>query len=116
MPRATGKGRVAAFEIMHNTPAVSNLIREGKTERITSVIQTSAKVGMVTLDDYLLRLLQQHIISGEVCLERAQNYEEMRKAIMARAVSPEEEGDVVSIGDTHKDQALGATGQPSEEY
>ena len=92
LPKASGKGRIAAFEILHNTPAVANLIREGKTERITSVIQTSAKLGMITLDDYLIMLYRKGIISGEICLERAQNYDEMRKRMMGGMEKVDEPG------------------------
>ena len=85
LPRASGKGRIAAFEIMHNTPAIQNLIRERKTNRIVSTIQTSAKLGMITLDDYLLNLYRQGLITGELCLERAQYPDEMRMKLMLHA-------------------------------
>ncbi|HOE97201.1 MAG TPA: hypothetical protein PK847_11525, partial [Candidatus Sumerlaeota bacterium] len=109
LPRASGKGRVAAFEIMHNIAAVANLIREAKTNRLTSVIQTSAKLGMITLDDYLLRLYRKGIISGEVCLERAQNYDEMRRNLMGEGIGGADAGDA-------KMEAAGATQAPVEEY
>jgi twitching motility protein PilT len=83
LPRASGKGRVAAYELLHNTPAVANLIREKKTNRIISTIQTSAKMGMITMDDYLLNLYKRGIISGEVCLERAHYPSEMREKMMS---------------------------------
>lgn len=63
--RADGPGRVAAFEIMVTTPAVRNLIREGKTHQLPSIIQTNAKAGMVTMESSLKALLQQGIISSE---------------------------------------------------
>ncbi|MCL5271063.1 MAG: PilT/PilU family type 4a pilus ATPase, partial [bacterium] len=109
LPKATGKGRVAAFEILHNTSAVANLIREGKTERIVSVIQTSAKAGMITLDDYLMMLYHKGIITGNVCLERAQNYEEVRKRMMISGIASEHhEGEktakVVAAGSAVSDE------------
>jgi twitching motility protein PilT len=52
-----GGGRVAAREILLTTPAVSNLIREGKTFQIPSIIQTSRKLGMITLNDALIDLV-----------------------------------------------------------
>lgn len=61
-------GRVPAFEILIATPAVRNLIREGKTHMIDNVIQTSADVGMVSLDTYLAKLVLQGKISEEVAL------------------------------------------------
>ncbi len=62
VPKKTGKGRVAAFEIMIMNAAISNLIRENKSFRIDSTIQTSANQGMILLDDWLFRLYQQDII------------------------------------------------------
>jgi twitching motility protein PilT len=53
-----GGGRVAAFEILLSTPAVANLIREGKTFQIPSVIQTSRRLGMVPLNDALMELIE----------------------------------------------------------
>jgi twitching motility protein PilT len=58
------KGRVAALEIMIATPAVRNLIREGKTYQIPSMIQTGKKYGMQTLDDAIMDLLQRRIIDA----------------------------------------------------
>ena len=58
MPKADGKGRAAAFEIMLMNPAISNLIRENKSFRIDSTIQTSANQGMILLDDWLFKLYQ----------------------------------------------------------
>ncbi|MCX7011652.1 MAG: type IV pilus twitching motility protein PilT [Candidatus Sumerlaeota bacterium] len=83
MPRASGKGRVAAYEILHNTPAVANLIREKKTNRILSTIQTSAKQGMITMDDYLINLYRKGIITGEMCLERAYSRDEMQTKMLS---------------------------------
>ncbi len=57
------KGRVAATEIMIATPAIRNLIREGKTFQIPSMLQTGAKYGMQTLDDSIMKLLNKKIIS-----------------------------------------------------
>ncbi|MBN1865687.1 type IV pilus twitching motility protein PilT [Candidatus Sumerlaeota bacterium] len=82
LPKATGKGRCAAYEILRVNAAVRNLIREAKTNRITSVIQTSAKQGMITLDDFLFNLYRLGMISGEVCLERAQTRSEMQKKML----------------------------------
>ena len=60
--RKIGGGRIAAFEILLATPAVSNLIREGKTYQIPSLIQTGKKEGMSTLNDYLMRLVNSNMI------------------------------------------------------
>jgi len=65
MKRIDTKSRVAALEILICTPAVRNLIREGKTYQIPSVMQTGKKYGMQSLDDALLALLQRKKISSE---------------------------------------------------
>ncbi len=63
LKRTDVPGRVAAFEIMVKTPSIQALIRDGKTFRITSDIQTGAKFGMNTLDAHLLSLYEQGVIS-----------------------------------------------------
>jgi twitching motility protein PilT len=60
-----GGGRVAAREILLSTPAISNLIREGKTFQIPSIIQTSKQLGMLTLNDALLDLVEKKEISPD---------------------------------------------------
>ena len=65
VPLERKKGRVAAFEVMHGTVAIKNLIREGKTHQITGIIQTSKKNGMVTMDDALLELYDKGYISAQ---------------------------------------------------
>lgn len=64
LPRKTG-GRVAACELMMVTPAIRNLIREGKTPQIASSMMTSAAEGSVTMDNSLIALYRSHIISAE---------------------------------------------------
>jgi len=81
LPTADRRGRVAAFEVMHGTIAVKNLIREGKTHQIESIMQTSKKFGMQTMDDALLDLYMKHKIDGAHALEFAQNQEEMEKKL-----------------------------------
>ena len=63
LKRIDKKGRIAAFEVMVTTPSIQALIRDGKTFRITSDIQTGAKYGMNTLDSHLLQLYNQGKIS-----------------------------------------------------
>ena len=77
LPRADGKGRVAAFEVMLMNAAIGNLIRKGETHKIQSTIQTSKRFGMVTLDDYLLDLVRSGVVTGEVALEAAQNRDDL---------------------------------------
>lgn len=75
--RAEGGGRVAAFEVMLMTPAISNLIRKNETAKIQSTIQTSRRLGMVTLDDYLLDLVKQRRISRDVALDASQDRKDL---------------------------------------
>jgi twitching motility protein PilT len=70
-PLKDGKGRVAAYEFMVVTPAIANLIRENKTYRIESSIQTGRKLGMQLLDDHLWELYDKDKISLEEMLEKA---------------------------------------------
>jgi twitching motility protein PilT len=77
LPKATGEGRVAALEIMISTPAIANLIRENKSFRITSDIQTGAKHGMRTLDSHLLELYTAGIIAYEEMIEKAHDPEQV---------------------------------------
>ncbi len=70
MPVASGKGRVAAFEIMYANAAIRNLIREGKSHQIPSLIQTGKKDGMITMDDAIYDLYS----SGRVSYEEAMNF------------------------------------------
>jgi twitching motility protein PilT len=66
-----GGGRVAAQEILLTTPAISNLIREGKTFQIPSIIQTSKKLGMTTLNDALLDLVEKKIVDPDEAYMKA---------------------------------------------
>jgi len=74
-----GGGRVAAYEMLVVTPAISNLIRENKTFRITSAIQTGQKVGMQLLDDHLLDLWRRDFVEKRDALFRANNQEDLAK-------------------------------------
>ncbi len=73
VPRHDKPGRVAIFEIMVNTPSIGALIRDNKTFRIQSDIQTGAKFGMVTLDSFLLDKWQAGMISEEEVRTKAQD-------------------------------------------
>lgn len=71
IPTKDNRGRVAAMEIMHSTPAIKNLIREGKTHQIISTMQTSKKNGMITMDDAIMTLLKNEKISQEQAITHA---------------------------------------------
>jgi twitching motility protein PilT len=73
MPRADKPGRVAGFEIMICTPSIKALIRDNKTFRITSDIQTGAKYGMNTLDSHLVALYEQGAINYGELITKAQD-------------------------------------------
>jgi twitching motility protein PilT len=75
LPRIDKKGRIAAFEIMISTPSIAALIRDGKTYRITSDIQTGAKYGMNTLDSHLTRLYSEGKISYGDLITKAKDPE-----------------------------------------
>lgn len=68
LPKADKSGRVAAFEIMLTNTAARNLIREGKTHQIQSIIQTGSKLGMCTMDNSLVSLYQRGLVSRESAL------------------------------------------------
>ncbi len=72
LPRADGQGRIAAFEIMVRNSAIENHIRKGETFKIGSVMQTQKRLGMQLLDDHLLELVQNSLITKDVALNSAQ--------------------------------------------
>ena len=78
---ANGKGRVAAFEVMHANPAIRNLIREAKAHQIQSVIQTSRKLGMQTMDDAIFDLYSKRIIDSEKAIAFSQDPLGMSKKV-----------------------------------
>jgi twitching motility protein PilT len=73
IPRIDKPGRVAAFEIMINTPSIAALIRDNKTFRIQSDIQTGSKWGMVTLDSFLIEKYLQGMIAREEVINKSQD-------------------------------------------
>jgi twitching motility protein PilT len=79
LPTADGQGRVCATEILVPTPAVRNLIREGKTHQIYSALQTGGAHGMQTMDASLADLVRRHKISRELAEARSSSPEELRR-------------------------------------
>ena len=75
-------GRCAAFEVMIANPAIRNLIREGKTFQIPSMMQTNRKAGMITMDDSLFELYSSRKISGETALTFAQDYQYLARKVI----------------------------------
>ncbi|MGL4789789.1 MAG: type IV pilus twitching motility protein PilT [Anaerotignaceae bacterium] len=76
LPKAQGKGRVAAFEIMLGSDAVLNLIRENKCHQLNSTIQTGSRQGMMLLDNYLAKLVTSGQVKMEDALEKVSNRQE----------------------------------------
>ena len=79
IPRKDGNGRALAMEILLNTPAVSNLIRERKLFQIPSIIQTSKQQGMVLLDNSLMDLVTRGVIDGSEAYYAADKKEQFTK-------------------------------------
>ncbi len=71
--KSDGSGRVPALEILLNTPAVANLIREGKAHQIYSVLQTNTKEGMTTMDNYIKELYLKGVITRQDALTNVHN-------------------------------------------
>lgn len=82
IPTADGRGRVAAFEVLHANPAVRNLIREGKTHQLANVMQTNRKAGMITMDDAIVQLYSEFKINREMALQFAQDPESIKNKLM----------------------------------
>jgi twitching motility protein PilT len=85
-------GRKVAAEIMVTTPAIANLIREGKTFQIRSNLQAGRAQGMQTLDQHLADLVNAGEISHQAAYDKAQNAEEMRQLIRRPLSSSERKG------------------------
>jgi twitching motility protein PilT len=83
LPTADGTGRVAACEVMIPTPAVRNLIREGKTHQITSAMQTGSSSGMQTMDMALAALVRQGKITQRLAEQRSSHPDELRRLLGA---------------------------------
>ena len=81
VPRADGKGRVAAREIMVCNHAIANLIREGKTHQLYSAIETGGKAGMISLDRHLTHLVKTGVIKPEDAIAKASDPKNLRNML-----------------------------------
>ncbi len=81
VPLPAGRGRTVAAEVLVATPAVRNLIREGKTHQIYSAMQAGGKFGMQTMDMSLAALVKSGKVSMEMALEKCANEEDMRRLV-----------------------------------
>jgi twitching motility protein PilT len=88
LPTADGAGRVVCAEILVPTPAVRNLIREGKTHQIYSVLQTGGQHGMQTMDAALSQLVRAGKITRQLAESRAHSPEEFRRLAGGPSVPP----------------------------
>jgi twitching motility protein PilT len=79
VPRLDGAGRCLALELLVNTPAVANCIREGKTYMLPGVMQTGKNVGMITMDESLRTLYVKGLISRDEAFYRAEDKHQMRE-------------------------------------
>jgi twitching motility protein PilT len=86
LPTADGAGRCVAAEVLVPTPAVRNLIREGKTHQIYSLIQTGGQHGMQTMDSSLATLVRENKITMAVAETRATEPSEMRKLVQSGGI------------------------------
>jgi twitching motility protein PilT len=87
LPTADGAGRVCAAEVLMPTPAVRNLIREGKTHQIYSALQTGGAHGMQTMDAALIELVRRGKITRRLAEERAGNLEELKRLMQSLGVA-----------------------------
>ena len=92
VPRMNGEGRVLAYEFMIATPAVRNLIREGKAYMIPGSIQTGGQLGMVTMDANLAELHLQRAISFETGIARSVDAKEFERLVTTGGLTAEEGG------------------------
>jgi twitching motility protein PilT len=83
LPTADGSGRVVACEVLVPNPAIRNLIREGKTHQIYSVLQTSSAAGMQTMDASLATLVRDGVISQQLAESRSTTPEELKRLLGA---------------------------------
>jgi len=81
LPKPSGNGRVAAREIMIVTPAIANLIREGKTHMVYSSVETGTKFGMINMDSHLAQLVKEKKITLAAAVSKAHNPEQMKMKV-----------------------------------
>ena len=78
LPSIDDRGRMAAFEVLHSNHAVRNLIREGKSHQLLSVMQMNRKAGMITMDESIQQLFMENRISLETAFQFAVEPETMK--------------------------------------
>ena len=84
--KKAGGGRIAAYEIMINTTSIAALIRDNKTFRINSDIQTGAGLGMIAMDTHLMSLVNRELVTPDEAVEKAQDSTAMRNKLLEAGV------------------------------
>ena len=82
IPRKDEEGRIAAFEVLHANQAVRNLIREGKSRQLKTVMQTNRKLGMITMDETIAQLYMDGKISKEMAIQFAQDSDGIKNKLL----------------------------------
>ena len=82
IPATDGVSRIAAFEVLHVNSAVRNLIREGKSHQLLTVMQTNRKLGMISMDDAIMELYRAQKISREMAIQFAQDPDTMQMKML----------------------------------
>jgi twitching motility protein PilT len=85
--KKVGGGRIAGYEIMVTTTSIAALIRDNKTFRISSDIQTGANLGMITMDTHLMSLVNRELLSPDEAVEKAQDTVAMREKLLSMGVT-----------------------------
>ncbi len=88
VPRLDGAGRVVAAEVLVATPAVRNLVREGKTHQIYSAMQAGGRYGMQTMDQTLAAMVQSGAVTRDAALARCANPDDLLRLVGGGAVDP----------------------------
>jgi twitching motility protein PilT len=98
VPTVDGKGRAAAVEVMVATPAIRNLIREGKVHQIYSAMQAGGRYGMQTMDMSLSQLVKSGKINQQMAFERCHDPEELQRLVGSSAPSTPSGGSAMAVG------------------
>ena len=98
VPRADGRGRHAAVEVLLNVPLVSDLIRKGQVHKLKELMKRSGELGMISFDQALVKLYREDVISYEDALKHADSANEVRLMIKLGTVDGEALVDGVDVG------------------
>ena len=88
--KKVGGGRIAGYEIMVTTTSIASLIRDNKTFRINSDIQTGGQLGMITMDTHLMSLINRELLSPDEAVEKAQDTVAMREKLISMGIKLKE--------------------------